>query len=276
MADLFWVDGRLGGLVPPDDRGLALADGVFETLKVIDGELACRRLHQERLALGLRVLQFPSGAATAKVALDAAIDCVLACQPRATGTLRLTVTRGSGPRGYGIPPDVVPRSIVRFSPGTVTASSRARLTVGDLVWSEQPSYHGCKLLTRTEQVLALANARAAGFDEVIMPDREGNWLSTGSGNLFIRRGNALVTPPIGPAGIAGTRRRAIVEKWAEHLGYQMLVEPISPTDALAADEAFFCNAVIGIRGIDTIDGKVFSEHVAADRLAAVIHGDWWS
>ena len=274
MADLFWVDGRLGGLVPPDDRGLALADGVFETLRVDNGELVCRRLHQERLALGLGVLQFPSSEGTAKAALDAAIDCVLACQPGANGTLRLTVTRGSGPRGYAIPPDFEPRSIVRFTPGPAAASSRARLTVGNVVWSEQPSYHGCKLLTRTEQVLALANAREAGFDEVIMPDREGNWLSTGSGNLFIRRGNALVTPPIGPSGIAGTRRRAIVERWAEHLGYQMLVEPISATDAFAADEAFFCNAVIGTRGIDAIDDKVFSEHVAADRIAEFIHGDW--
>ena len=274
MTDLFWVDGRLGARVPPDDRGLALADGVFETLRVEQGEICCLRLHRERLAKGLEVLQFTDPSHRAEMALATATACLTAATDNASGTLRLSVTRGSSARGYAIPSDVVPRTIVRYSPGLAEVSARARVTVAAVAWSEQPAYQGCKLLCRTEQVMALAGARDAGFDDVVMPAPDGSWQSTGSGNLFLRFGDLLVTAPVGAAGIAGTRRHAIIHYWGEQMGYQVSVAPISCGEAAGADEAFYCNAVVGVRGIESIDQLRFEEHGAADRLAGVIHQDW--
>ena len=37
-------------MIPLDDRGLLLGDGLFETLLAVDGRLVCWREHLDRLA----------------------------------------------------------------------------------------------------------------------------------------------------------------------------------------------------------------------------------
>ena len=270
-AETFWVDGEIGALVPPDDRGLALADGVFETLRVAQGVISWREYHEARLLQGLRVLSFSNPQDLASRLLLQTEQQLAADLGAVSGTLRLTVTRGSGPRGYGLPIPEQPRSVVRFSPGLPDRLPPARLAISPIAWAEQPVLAGCKLLARTEQVLAMTGARASGFDEAIMCDPEGAWLSTASGNLFLRLGSVLVTPPITAAGIAGTRRQVIIEQCAAALGYRVEVRAITLADQQRADEAMFCNSVIGVRGIESVEDRSFSCFEAAEALNHQLH-----
>src|SRR5690606_22652866 len=102
MADeQVWVD---GALVPADearvsvfDHGLTVGDGVFETLKAVDGVPFAARRHLERLrrsaaALGLTVPVTDDG-------LREAMSSVLAARPRPLARVRITVTGGLGPLG---------------------------------------------------------------------------------------------------------------------------------------------------------------------------------
>ena len=44
-----WVDGQSDTEVPASDRGLAYGDGVFETIKVVNGQLMFESLHWQRM-----------------------------------------------------------------------------------------------------------------------------------------------------------------------------------------------------------------------------------
>lgn len=272
VGETFWVDGVQGASVPPDDRGLGLADGVFETMRVAAGRIGWRQLHVQRLAKGLQILGFAEPEATAETVVLDATRQLEACFGAVDGTLRLTVTRGSGPRGYTIPKGGTLRTIVRFNPGLQDLNVPANLTVSLINWSHQPHFAGCKLLARTEQVMALAQAHDRGFEEAIMCDSNGAWLSTASGNLFLRRGETLITPPLECAGIAGTRRRAIVDHCAQAAGYDIQIRPIGQEEEKHAEEALFCNAVVGVRSISTIDNRRFDNFEAAARLGPIING----
>ena len=92
--------------------------------------------------------------------------------------------------------------------------------------------------------MALEEARARGFADAIMCDSSGSWVSTTSGNLFLRIGDCLITPPVKEAGIAGTRRQAILDHWANFLGYQVKVRKLTAEDIVSAQEAWSCNSVI--------------------------------
>ena len=273
MTERCWVDGVEGGHVPADDRGLNLSDGAFETLRVCDGLAACFSLHQARLEAGLGCLGFHSPGKLATDALCSAINWLRGADSSAGGILRVTVTRGSGPRGYKVPATSTARIVSRFCPAMSVVADPARLGIAPIHYSSQPHFQGAKLLARVEQVLGTSWAQEHGYDDIIMTSDQGEWVSSGSGNIFLRIDKTLYTPPIVDRGIAGTRRQLILSRLAEARGYSTVVSPCNEVTAEAADEAFLCNAVLGIRAIKTINGREFSSTEAASELYSGIH-DW--
>src|SRR4051812_738036 len=95
-----WLNGRLvapeDALVPVTDHGLTVGDGLFETMKVNDGQPFAVSRHLARLqrtAAGLGLDVPPPDA------LRAAIDATIADNQPGVGRVRLTVTGGAGPHG---------------------------------------------------------------------------------------------------------------------------------------------------------------------------------
>ena len=273
MTERCWVDGIEGGYVPADDRGLNLSDGAFETLRVRDGLAACFSLHQARLEAGLGCLGFHSPGSLATDALCSAITWLRNADSSASGILRVTVTRGSGPRGYKIPATSTARIVSRFCPTPSVVADPARVGIAPIHYSSQPHFQGAKLLARVEQVLGTSWAQEHGYDDIIMTSDQGEWVSSGSGNIFLRIDKTLYTPPIVDRGIAGTRRQLILSRLAEASGYSAVVSPCNEATAEAADEAFLCNAVLGIRSIKTINEREFLSTEAASELYSGIP-DW--
>ena len=98
---LTWVDGVAADTVPADDRGLNYADGAFETLSCHEGCIQHEDLHRTRLTRALSALGVTSAAEHSERLFEEAGRCLETAGH--TGVARLTVTRGSGPRGYAPP-----------------------------------------------------------------------------------------------------------------------------------------------------------------------------
>ena len=272
MCEWFWVDGIENGQVPADDRGLNLADGVFETIRIEKGELKRLDLHSNRLTRGVGILGFAKPDALVTECIREANQRVEEKLWGMDGSLRLTVTRGSGPRGYAPPASPIPRIIIRLSEGLRRDFSPLNLMVSGVLWSNQPVLNGSKHLARIEQVLALSDAFSRGFEDAIMlSSTTGTWQSTCMGNLFLRIDNALFTPPIIGEGIAGTRRRAIIDSWASAVGFDIHEEPLTESIVSVAEEAFSCNSLVGVRSIASVDNLTFSSRRAAECLRPLIH-----
>lgn len=83
-------------MIPYDDRGLTLGDGLFETILALDGELVWLDEHLRRLADGCATLGLP--------ALDPARARRLCEEAARTvsgrAAVRLTLTAGSGAGGW--------------------------------------------------------------------------------------------------------------------------------------------------------------------------------
>src|SRR3954468_16987670 len=95
-----WLNGRLvapeDALVPVADHGLTVGDGLFETMKVIDGQPFALTRHLARLqrtasGLGLGVPPVDE--------LRAAVEATSESNQPGVGRVRLTVTGGTGPHG---------------------------------------------------------------------------------------------------------------------------------------------------------------------------------
>lgn len=232
-----------------DDRGLAYADGVFETLAVQGGTLRLLDFHMERLGQACVRLGF-DGADTGRITREL-ID--IAAITRRPATLKLILTRGPGPRGYTPSTQSRPTRIAGLLPrprpparhyqhGIIAGLSQVPLPVS-------PATAGLKTLARTEQVLAAAERQERGWDEALMCDAEG-WLICGTmSNVFIVRDQELLTPCIDRSGVAGVMRRLVLAE-ARAARLTIREERLRPGEALdEADECFVTNALLGIRPV---------------------------
>ncbi|HEY4572402.1 MAG TPA: aminotransferase class IV, partial [Thermoanaerobaculia bacterium] len=79
--------------IAPDDAGFLFGDGLFETLRVDDGQALDIPAHLDRLLAGLGRIEIDPRAKRDE--LTVAVATVAAAAPRPLARLRLTVTRGN-------------------------------------------------------------------------------------------------------------------------------------------------------------------------------------
>jgi len=262
-----WLDGERASSLPLPDRGFSFGDGLFETLLVKHGAPLFVDYHLERMRCGLDMLGIPCQAD-----LPGQIRAIASSLPGRVSpwaSLRVTVSRGEGPRGYRPPQDCTTRVVIEASALEHDADhmqAPATVDVAALRLSHQPLLAGLKHLNRLEQVLAAQEAARNQVDELLMLDTQQALVSVVAGNLFLRRDGQLFTPPIKTCGVAGTRRRLIVENWAGACGLPVNEKNLSLDDIDHADELFYSNSLVTVRAIGRVQARTFSDHSAAEAL----------
>lgn len=223
----------------------------------------------------MQVLGFPDSLAAAREQLASAARVV---QSRGWpwAVLRLTVTRGAGPRGYAPPPTATPRIIVavtRLERDCLLMQAPAALSVAQVRWPTQPLLAGIKHLNRLEQVLASAECRSAGADEAVMLNQSGRVISVAAGNLFMLQGGQISTPPLLECGIEGTRRRRLMETWAPSIGLTVKESAITLQDLASAEEVFYSNSVQGLRPVASLGEARWESHPVCESLFQQYRGE---
>jgi 4-amino-4-deoxychorismate lyase len=263
-ATLF-VDGQPASALPLPDRGLAYGDGLFETFLARGRSLAWPELHGDRLRAGLAALSIPEPDWQQHLAQ------ALAAAPadERWRTVRLTVTRGEGPRGYAPPVHPVARTIIELAPAPsdpFAAGAPQQTDLASLRWSRQPLLAGLKHLNRLEQVLAVAECRRRGLDDLLVMDEGGALISATAANIFLLRDEVLVTPVLDASGIAGTRRRLLRDLLCPALGIRCEEARLEPGDLAFASAAFSCNSIRGIRPLASCGDHRWTPHPLPTRL----------
>ena len=208
-----WVsnDGGVAGRVWSDDRGLLLGDGLFETLLVHNGRPFRLSQHLERMEGGLKRLgvAFPESDIAEGVGamlLDDIGDGEFA--------LRVTVTRGRGPRGLSTRDGEDPTVIVSLSPlapGPEAYETGVSAGLNQGVWNERAASVGLKTLGYLDAIIEQDRVESAGFDEGIWVNTAGDLVGGNAGNLFVVLPSGIRTPPLGTGALPGITRGLVVE-----------------------------------------------------------------
>ncbi|MDE1857403.1 MAG: branched-chain amino acid transaminase [Candidatus Micrarchaeota archaeon] len=110
-------------------------------------------------------------------------------------------------------------------------------------------------------VLALSDAKAAGYDEVILLSEDGH-VDEGSGeNIFLVENGKLVTPAKDANMLFGITRDSII-KIAESIGLEVEQRPVHREELVMADEVFLTGTaaevtpVVSINGTGVGNGKI--------------------
>jgi branched-chain amino acid aminotransferase len=104
--------------------------------------------------------------------------------------------------------------------------------------------------------LAKVEALKAGYDEALLLAPDGRVSECTGENIFVVRGNRIVSPPTSESGALAGITQQSVETIAADLGYEVAHEALIRSDLYLADEAFLTGTAAEVVPIREVDDRV--------------------
>ena len=256
-----WVDGQRvdeGPAIAAVDHGVTVGDGVFETAKIVDGQVFARTRHHDRMDRSLAGLGL---SALDRDRVDEGIEAVLSDGPIEFGRLRYTITGGIGPLGSDrlegpMTYIVVAGDLQRPAPVT---------TVAAVPWirNERAATVGLKTTSYAENVVALSAAKSLGATEAIFANGAGELCEGTGSNIFVVRDGVIYTPPLAAGPLAGITRALTIE-WCREEGLEVVEEPMPLSVLSDCDEAFLTSSTRDVQAIGGIRVVPTQQTLAGD------------
>lgn len=245
---MIWVNGSLvdaaAATVSVLDHGLTVGDGVFETVKAVDGRAFALTRHLDRLTRSARGLGLPD---PDHGQVREGVERVLRANPMPLGRLRITYTGGISPLGSerGTDPATLVVALGAAAPRPDTTAVRT------VPWrrNEHSAVAGLKTTSYAENVVALATAHRAGASEALLANTAGQLCEGTGSNVFVVLDGRLLTPPLASGCLAGITRQLVVD-WA---GAEEAELPFDVLDR--AEEVFLTSTLRDVQAVARIDDR---------------------
>jgi branched-chain amino acid aminotransferase len=261
MAQWIYLNGQFvqkeHALISVYDHGFLYGDGIFEGIRVYDGNIFKCREHLDRLYDSAKsiMLNIPLSYQEMQQAL---IESIRKNELR-DGYIRLVVSRGPG--DLGLDPRRSPNANVviiveqlsiypeeAYLNGLKTVSVSTRRNVPDAL---NPKI---KSLNYLNNILVKMQANLAGVGEAIMLNSQGYVAEGSSDNIFIVKRGIVFTPPCYCGALEGITRAAIIEI-CKRVGYEVREEPFTLHDVYVADEVFFTGTAAEVIAVQEVDAR---------------------
>lgn len=254
-----WITGG-PGIISASSRGLRFGDGLFETIKCINGKPEFIDDHFARLWKGLQVLHFNIPKHFTPDYLEQQIETLLKKnEHHQLARVRLTVYRGDGGLYDAI--DHKPNYIIQS--WALPAETGSWNTNGLVVGIYTDIKKSCDVLSNLKHnnflpyALAAMHAKKEKWNDAILLNTEGRICDTTIANIFLIKDEVVYTPALQEGCIAGVMRANLVQKLkAAHFKVE---EGKLDVDSLPdADEVFLTNSIYNLRWVQSIGDKKFS------------------
>ena len=265
-------------VVPINDRGFMYGDGLFETMRVVNGRPFRLAQHLERMTRGADFLKIKCPF-TPKEMQNFAGQLIEQNQmPEAI--LRVVLTRGPGERGYTPGPGGKPTVVMSLhaTPGTARSNPSFSQAVPEagapIQWNLITSslripaddpLAAFKTLNKLTQVMARIEAVEQGADEALLLNTNGEVAEAASGNLFWVSSGRACTVPAGRSVLPGITRAVVLEicQTLRLPTDQCIIEP----EALRNTEGIFITqSAFGIVPVAALDGKPVASSPLVDQI----------
>ncbi|MBB6601263.1 branched-chain-amino-acid transaminase [Bacillus pumilus] len=243
------------------DHGFLYGDGVFEGIRVYNGNIFRMKEHLDRLYDSARsiMLNIP-------YSLEELTEKMIHTVERnglKDAYIRLVVSRGAGDLGLDPnncgrantviivePLAIFPKHLYETGIDIVTVPTRRNRP--DVLSPK------VKSLNYLNNILVRIEAHMAGVSEALMLNDQGYVAEGSADNVFIYKKGKLYTPPGYIGALEGITRNAIMEI-AEDLGYEVKEEPFTRHDVYTAEEAFLTGTAAEVIAVVKVDGRTIGE-----------------
>jgi branched-chain amino acid aminotransferase len=238
-------------------------DGLFETLKMVDGEIALFDRHMDRLFAGLQLLQYKIPALFTREQLHAAILALCKKNKCETpGRIRLSVSRGQGGLYDG---DNKLQFLIECWPAgeQVMRLNENGLVLGsyDQIRKSCDAFSGIKSASYLPYVMAAQMARSQHWNDCLVLNPFGRFCDSSIANLFWIKENLICTPPLSEGPVAGVMRAWLLEQLPA-AGFAITEKNCTLEELATSDELFLTNAMYGLRWVRSFQDYTYSNTIA--------------
>ncbi|MER2106130.1 MAG: D-amino-acid transaminase [Solibacillus sp.] len=249
-------------VVNKEDRGYQFGDGVYEVVKVYNGQLFTVEEHVERFYASAEKIRITIPYTKDKLYM--LLNELVEKNEINTGHIYFQITRGACPRNHIFPGDDVapvltgnakenPRPVANFENGVKA------------IFDEDIRWLRCdiKSLNLLGAVLSKQKAHEANAYEAIL--HRGETITEGSSsNIYGVKDGVLYTHPANNLILNGITRQVILNCAAE-IGMPVKEQPMTKTELLAMDEVIVSSTTSEVTPIIEIEGA---------KVGAGVPGEW--
>ncbi|MGZ3768007.1 MAG: aminotransferase class IV, partial [Mucilaginibacter sp.] len=246
-----------GELLPAESRLLTIAnrafnygDGLFESMRLMKGQLKFADLHSDRLQRGMKALKIDGYSQMDTWFLKEKVEQLAARNKIKHGRLRLTVYRES--EGLYSPTQNKMGYCLELQP---LDEPRYFLNDKGLIMDiftdlAKPTNYLSNIKTCSSLVYVLAGIFKAQnkLDDTFLLNQNGFLCETGSSNVFVWYKSHLYTPALSEGCVEGVMRQVVI-KLAKQADIPFTEAQINPDILYEADEVFVTNATKGIQWV---------------------------
>jgi branched-subunit amino acid aminotransferase/4-amino-4-deoxychorismate lyase len=255
--------------IPVADRGFRFGDGVFETIKIVNGVPYAWEFHLSRMMDGLAALHIT----IPMYDMPALVRAQLHKNKQMNGYLRIAISRGVGSRGYRPhPKHAIPTLVMESlndmpapqSPYTLWLSKYSKPSLTALPVN-------LKLAQGLNSTLAIMEADEHKADEALLLNGAGELCEGASSNLFWLTDDTIFTPALDTGCLRGTTRDALIR--LSPLPIKTVQTGLASLEA--AEAVWITNGRLGIHPVLAIEplGYRYDMHRMTRKLQQLLHDD---
>lgn len=243
-----------------ENRAFKFGDGIFETIKILNGKVVFFEDHYFRLMASMRMLRMKIPMEFTLEFLEGEIKKVAESFSETNLRARLTVYRKDG--GLYTPKTNDVDYVIDVKPITAEAKDKYVLDLYKDFYNYSGMLSTVKTTNRMLNTIAAVFAQENDLDNCVLLNERKGVAEVTNGNIFIIKGNTIKTPALTEGCIKGIVRKKIIQLLEEHNDYTIEETSISPFEIQKADEVFITNAIVGVQPVTNYRKKEFSTDIS--------------
>ena len=250
------------------NRAFRYGDGLFESMRMMQGKLMFSDLHADRISKGMEILQIEGSSQVTHQFLEEKVSqLALRNNIKNNARIRFTVFRdGEGlysPLGntMGYAMEIVKTDLIDYSSNYKGLIAK----VYDEITKPINILSNLKSCNSLLFVMAGIFRKRNSLDEVFILNQKGFLCEGMSSNLFVVYEKNLYTPSLEEGCIAGVMRSVVIELALEN-NIPVIEAQINPDILNEAEEVFVTNATNGIQWIMGFNNKRYFNKISNQLL----------
>lgn len=241
------------------NRGYRYGDGLFETMKVQQGNILLADYHFERLFTGIAMLQFEMPRLFLRQRTeDEILHLCKKNKCEQLGRVRLSVFRGNG--GLYDEEKALQYLIECWPLNESVSKLNENGLVIDIYSEAEKScdkFSNLKSANFLPYSMAALYAKEKKVNDCLVLNSTGSIADSTIANLFVIKNGIIVTPGLDEGCVNGVMRRHLLKE-IQNAGYDTREVTVSVNDLANADEVFLTNAINGIRWVRQFRDKLYT------------------
>ena len=233
---------------------------LFETLKIVNQKVLFLEDHYFRLMASMRIvrMEIPMNF-TLEYLEEQVLSLVEKNKIEQSARARITVYRNNG--GLYLPTNNTVSFLIQTSaienPVYSISEKEYEVDLYKDFYIPKQLLSTLKTTNKMIHVTGSIYAKENDLDNCILLNDSKNVVEALQGNLFMRMGNTLITPPISEGCLNGIMRKQILSFAKKETNLEVVEQVISPFDLQKADELFITNVITGVQPVTKYRKKEF-------------------